>query len=593
MKRGADVYITKDSEPDDEVEEIVPEEGFRKADETILATRKIRALPKRSMTGTPPLTPASDSFSASEVSPSPSSTPKFNGFSGFGTTSGAFSFKPPQSPSSKFPTTISSLSSSFPTSSTPSTTPAVAPGASSTAKAFASFIGDSSTTQSKSVNSTDAVSRETSLYSTQSPNTEDSVAINYYKSLRGLNLSLLSAITKAISDDPFNDVAEVLERYKLLRLNVRNEFDECSKVSTTTPIAAPSKPTSMPAPPSTFSGFRFLDPKSAPISGSNSSFVPTPSAVALPTSGFTFPAPTPATPTSVFSFSTPPASQSGPQASTSPFSPSSTAFGTSLFNSSTSSPFGTSSIKTRSPPSLTSSDTKPTSASNPFGVTPSSNTDSLISEKSSPLRSFAIPPPQSESRTFGGIGFGKPGGTVGNPVGFGFGSQSIIESESLGDTEKASNPEDTKDQGVEGETKSSPIGSMFATSPHDEEGEGEEQEDTIYAVKLKAYRLKKENEKGGTGWTELGYGVLRLKKHKETEARRLLLRNSSSGKININFNIYSGLKPSQVKKTLTFIGHDNGVSQTYNVRLQNEEQAVKLKEALEKEIASVKSNSGS
>jgi len=72
----------------------------------------------------------------------------------------------------------------------------------------------------------------------------------------------------------------------------------------------------------------------------------------------------------------------------------------------------------------------------------------------------------------------------------------------------------------------------LGNNPHDEEGEGEEQEDTVYSVKLRAFRLKKA-EKGDSGWAELGYGVLRLKKHKETEARRMLLRNSSTGKINI------------------------------------------------------------
>jgi len=127
----------------------------------------------------------------------------------------------------------------------------------------------------------------------------------------------------------------------------------------------------------------------------------------------------------------------------------------------------------------------------------------------------------------------------------------------------------------------------LGNNPHDEEGEGEEQEDTVYSVKLRAFRLKKA-EKGDSGWAELGYGVLRLKKHKETEARRMLLRNSSTGKININFNLYSGLKPSQAKKAITFVGHDDGVSQTYSVRLQSEEHAAKLKEALEKEIALVK-----
>jgi nucleoporin NUP2 len=54
-----------------------------------------------------------------------------------------------------------------------------------------------------------------------------------------------------------------------------------------------------------------------------------------------------------------------------------------------------------------------------------------------------------------------------------------------------------------------------------------------------------------------------------------------------NFNLYAGLAPSQAKKTLTFVGHDDGISQTYSVRLQSEEQAVKLKEALETQVALV------
>ena len=54
-----------------------------------------------------------------------------------------------------------------------------------------------------------------------------------------------------------------------------------------------------------------------------------------------------------------------------------------------------------------------------------------------------------------------------------------------------------------------------------------------------------------------------------------------------NFKIYSGLKPSLVKKALTFVGHDDGVSQTYCVRLPGEEQAQQLKEAFDQEIESV------
>jgi len=112
----------------------------------------------------------------------------------------------------------------------------------------------------------------------------------------------------------------------------------------------------------------------------------------------------------------------------------------------------------------------------------------------------------------------------------------------------------------------------------------------VHAAKSKVYRMKKPDEKGGPGWVEIGYGILRLKKHKTTDVRRMLLRNSTTGKININFVLYPGLKPSHAKKAVTFVGHDNGVAQTYSVRVGSEDQAKELKEVLEREIASVKAN---
>jgi hypothetical protein len=41
-----------------------------------------------------------------------------------------------------------------------------------------------------------------------------------------------------------------------------------------------------------------------------------------------------------------------------------------------------------------------------------------------------------------------------------------------------------------------------------------------------------------------------------------------------------------VKKASTFVGHDDGISQTYCIRLPGEEQAQQLKEALDQEINS-------
>lgn len=82
---------------------------------------------------------------------------------------------------------------------------------------------------------------------------------------------------------------------------------------------------------------------------------------------------------------------------------------------------------------------------------------------------------------------------------------------------------------------------LNADNKHDQEGAGEEDEETLHSVKLKAYVLK--DDKGAKNWVEMGYGVLRIKKHKETGSRRVLLRSSSTGQI----LIVSCPSPSQRK----------------------------------------------
>ena len=49
------------------------------------------------------------------------------------------------------------------------------------------------------------------------------------------------------------------------------------------------------------------------------------------------------------------------------------------------------------------------------------------------------------------------------------------------------------------------------------------------------------------------------------------------------------MKPSLAKKTVTFVGHDSGVAQTYSVRVGSEAAASELKGALDREIEFVKS----
>ncbi|GLB37661.1 hypothetical protein LshimejAT787_0407120 [Lyophyllum shimeji] len=644
MKRGAEKQLAKDDvdRDDDEVEE-VPAEGFRKASDAVLASRPMRGLPKRSLSAVSATT-SQNATPEPEAAPTPAQ--KFSGFAGFGAlSSNAFSFTAPATGASPFNITAPKP---------PASTPAVAPTASNTAKTLASFLSPPSSKAEPTPPGPSQPTTPPISISTEAPDVDDPVLFKYYTSLRGLNVSFLDALSKATEEDPFADISSLLDRYKSLRLDVQREFDEKSKKpaesakpseptkpSETAKPSEPAKAAFMPAPPTRFAfgqpstststtpapnggGFQLKPPPVSSTSGSAFSFTPTPA---------------PAT-TTAFSLPSPPAAQ--PSTSANPFvvaSSSSTSAPSGGSTSTTSSLAGTteksapssSSIvfSTSSAPSTTEkvapSTTllpsvlplrqllrrrpphqqvhsllprelpseqrkKSTSAPAPFsfanprrpvlapvlfgGVTSSSTANAFGTDKpafpaSSPVKAGA----------FGGFGgFGKPaGGSIGNPVGFRI-WKPAKDARRRGQEQQAKAPEESAVSLTQGQ--------------HDEEGVGEEDEETAHAVKVKAYRLRKPEEKEGSMYLELGVGILRLKKHKETDARRVLLRNSSTGKVNINFNLYPGLKATQNKKALTFIGHDEaGASQTYTLRLGSEEQANLLKEAFEREVALVKSKS--
>ncbi|KAE9411205.1 hypothetical protein BT96DRAFT_2265 [Gymnopus androsaceus JB14] len=533
---------------------------MRKADDAVLATRKLKPLPKRS---------------SASVTSSPSSEPqqRFTGFTGFGASSkDAGVFTPPASPS-PFPST--SPFSASPSTSNPFAKPAVTSTASSAAKTFSDLLGTSSSSRPAPLTS------EPTLPDVES---EGDVAVDYFKSLRGLNASILSAITKAVEKDPFTDIASLLERYKTLRGSVQKEYDEKShKKSSSSSLSTASVTSfSMPTPPASFSGFGETLASSSTAPPLGSGFTPKlDSAAAKSSSPFSFPS------TSASAFSFPPAaslasSSKSTESASKPSEPT-----TNVFSSNPPSSSSTLSFAAPSASGSTSSPFGASTASNPFGSS-SFKTPST----SSP---FGSPP---KLGGFGGFGGGAKAsasaGSIGNPVGFGFGSPTKSDNNTsafsfakdttnvkeLEPTDAGEAPATHAIQPSEGNEGS---GFSFGQNPHDEEGEGEEGEETVHSIRSKAFRM---NE--GT-WADLGTGILRLKKHKETGQRRLLLRNSNTGKIIINFNIYNGLKPTLNKKAVMFVGHEgNGSSQTYNVRTKTEEQASELKNALEREITFVK-----
>ncbi|KAI0793179.1 hypothetical protein C8Q75DRAFT_548001 [Abortiporus biennis] len=576
-------------------------------------------------------------------------------------------------------------------SSTPTTTslfpsvtaPSVSNSASNATKAFASFLGSTPAISSKS----------------QPDDQEEGLKAEtkYLTALRGLNVSLIAAISKAIDADPFLDVGEVLERYKHLRISVKSEYDDnlkklkpkqaeisASKVGESKPSfgfdTAPTKPAAaMPAPPASFSGFT---PVSSSSSLPSSSSIPSGFVPKSVSSVFGGPSTTSSDDKSssasskpfdsnIFSGSKPQTSSSDDKSSSAPKSAFS--FGPSASSSSTtSSPFsfGTPANKPISGNATAIFGTSPPNApsifsSNLFGKS-DEDKDKSSSTAAESAGKISTSFPSSSSGIFGNSSgsafgssststgfnlsgtsgssstssktspfgsFGTSGGSTssfGSPVGFGFGIAGGSAKTTEGDSSTSfpstsapktfqpfsasSNPfgsvtkstteseragESSQAQSQEG-TPAAEDGSRLltpASSVHDMEGEGEEGEETTHEIRTKVYKMTK-GKSGTPEWGDMGVGVLRLKKNIENGTRRMLLRNSSTGKIVINFNIYTGMKPDISKNVVSFIGHDysehvteenRGAATTYKLRVKTEAQAQDLKNALDREIEFVQS----
>ncbi|CCM01931.1 uncharacterized protein FIBRA_04004 [Fibroporia radiculosa] len=248
-----------------------------------------------------------------------------------------------------------------------------------------------------------------------------------------------------------------------------------------------------------------------------------------------------------------------------------------------------------------------TSGSSLFGGT------SVFATPEKSTTSFTFGAASSAASTkFGGFsGFGKAG-SIGNPVGFNFGSPpktpdgetatipSKLPTFTFGSSAKSDSGKALTEENASGESGTStpapeaeaePQPQLISTSVHDMEGEGEENEVTTHEIRSKVFKMMKRD--GKNEWSDLGVGVLRLKTNNDTDARRILLRNSSTGKITINFIIYSGMNATVSKNTVSFIGHNEGTSTPYRIRTKTEEQANALKSALDREIEFVRGKSQS
>ncbi|PSS38043.1 hypothetical protein PHLCEN_2v128 [Hermanssonia centrifuga] len=461
-----------------------------------------------------------------------------------------------------------------------------------------------------------------------------------YTALRGLNVSLLNAVSKAIETDPFTDIAIVFERYKTLRISVQSDYeDNLKKVAAAPPLVASAVPHSpavslafgsksfapsdpqpkssaaMPAPPTAFSGFGNLS--SASDSGSGGftpklELAPSDSKASAPGFG-SF---TPLTSDNASGTASARSSFTFGRSSSSTSSPPTSAFTSGDSNRSIvskSNPFGSDAPSVFNSnlfgqPDSTDDKEKATEKDNAIASTVSSvfgGASFSTPEKSSP--SFAFGSSPSKPTAFGGFGGTKPG-SFGNPVGFGFGSPPKTPDDtgpapsssprftgfSFGAPPKAADATESSgdvSEAASGEATPAPEDApqllVTSTSIYDTEGPGEEDEETAHQIRSKVYKMSK-NSDGKSEWNDLGVGVLRVKVHKEGGTRRLLLRNSSTGKVIINFNVYKDMSPSVSKNTVAFVGREGGAPASYRLRVKTAEHANDLKKAIDKEIEFVK-----
>lgn len=127
-----------------------------------------------------------------------------------------------------------------------------------------------------------------------------------------------------------------------------------------------------------------------------------------------------------------------------------------------------------------------------------------------------------------------------------------------------------------------------------EGGPGEEQEKVVHEVRVKASRYNRVlpdddeetiEKKKKTPWQVEGLGPLRVLKHNETGAVRILLRTEPSGKVAMNKLVLPNFeyKVEEGKKVLKIsTATDDGKGlETWVLQIKTNESAVKLAAALE------------
>ncbi|KAF8497655.1 hypothetical protein JB92DRAFT_3125636 [Gautieria morchelliformis] len=608
MKRVAESQLTKDNAEDgDDSQE--PTIGIQKAEPSELASRPIRGLPKRGPMAAATTSTAPTGLSNGTTKP-PEPASRFSGFAGFGSSSAsAFTFTPP------VPQANTTLQTSHITS-TPTGKPFQSASMSTPAKGF-SFVSTSNPTPPSTPTSA------------SDPPSERDAAHKYCLSLRGINISFLDAISLAVQADPFVDIAEMLEKYKSLRSSAQKEFDDSSSTTgsnhTSTPVPSMklmSNPPSMPAPPK--SSFAFGKDTRADVSAQSpaAGFTPILDISQKESASSSFPWPSSAgSSDKPAAFATSKPLAFGDATFPSGGTPSSEKQAPSLMSSPVKDDAGSTESKTIPTPDTAFEGQGALQgkaiASSPFSFKPSTPTPPLTpgfssflgtrpsdaaGVSASPLTKSSALNPLPPSPSGFGFGTGKSSGTsnpfsfgkgsIGNPVGFAFGSPSTTPNDVTHPATSDTSPESGLKVNSEATDAAlstpshDPSPAPSQGSAYDADGPGEEDEVTLHESRVQAYKMVSTGDT--KGWVSAGRGQLKLKGRAD-EKRRILMRNSNTGQIILNFSLFPGFKANiENNKSIIFRVPGEGETATvYRLRVSNDAEAVKWQQTIQKEVDSL------
>ncbi|PGH07556.1 hypothetical protein AJ79_06226 [Helicocarpus griseus UAMH5409] len=113
-------------------------------------------------------------------------------------------------------------------------------------------------------------------------------------------------------------------------------------------------------------------------------------------------------------------------------------------------------------------------------------------------------------------------------------------------------------------------------------GQGEENEDEVFEVRAKAFKLQPPPGEEVPKWEVQGVGLLRILKHKTTGRSRVLLRADPSGRVILNSLLVPQIKYTQARTAVQFLVPKDPKPESWSVRVKKETEAADLAAAMEK-----------